>query len=157
MMYKGNGRMIMSERHAYRTNVQWSTKRKGKLSTFGMPTIEVATPPEFPSGHPDIWSPEHLFVGAAEVCLMTTFLAIAEKSKLQFVNYVSEAEGTLEKTESGFQVTTIVIRPKVTVTVAEDLQRAVKLLHKAEAHCLISNSMKTTVSIEPEAVLAQLP
>ena len=88
---------------------------------------------------------------------MTTFLAIAEKSKLQFVNYVSEAEGTLEKTESGFQVTTIVIRPKVTVTVAEDLQRAVKLLHKAEAHCLISNSMKTTVSIEPEAVLAQLP
>ncbi len=101
----------MSDVHTYRTSVQWSTKRKGKLATKGMPVIEVATPPEFPGGHPGIWSPEHLFVGAAEVCLMTTFLAIAEKSKLEFLNYASEAVGTLEKTDSGFQVTRIVIHP----------------------------------------------
>jgi len=75
----------MSDSHIYHTNVQWSTQRKGKLSNKGMPTIEIATPPEFPGGHPDIWSPEHLFVASAEICLMTTFLSIAEKSKLLVV------------------------------------------------------------------------
>lgn len=142
----------MSDVHTYRTSVQWSTKRKGKLATKGMPAIEVATPPEFPGGHPGIWSPEHLFVGAAEVCLMTTFLAIAEKSKLEFLNYASEAVGTLEKTDSGFQVTRIVIHPVVTVSRDEDIERALKLLEKAEKHCLISNSMKSEVGIEPKAV-----
>ena len=144
----------MSDVHTYQTSVQWSTRRKGKLATEGMPSIEVATPPEFPGGHPGIWSPEHLFVGAAEVCLMTTFLSIAEKSKLEFLNYVSEAVGTLEKTESGFQVTKIIIRPVVTVSHEADIDRAVKLLEKAEKHCLISNSMKTEVGIEPKALLS---
>lgn len=143
----------MSDVHTYKTNVQWSTKRKGKLTTAGMPVIEVATPVEFPGGHPDIWSPEHLFVGAAEICLMTTFLSIAEKSKLHFVNYTSEAVGTLEKTEEGLRMTKIVIYPKVVVTETEDIERAVKLLEKAEKHCLISNSMKTEVSMEPHAML----
>jgi peroxiredoxin-like protein len=141
----------MSESHIYHTKVQWSTQRKGKLSNKGMPTIEVATPPEFPGGHPDIWSPEHLFVGAAEICLMTTFLAIAEKSKLVFKNYLSEAEGFMEKTESGFQITRIVIYPKVVVASEDDVEKAIKILEKAERHCVISNSMKTQVTIQPKA------
>ncbi len=44
--------------------------------------IEVATPPEFPKGIAGIWSPEHLLVAAVSSCLMTTFLAVAENSKL---------------------------------------------------------------------------
>ncbi len=143
----------MSDIHTYTTNVQWSAMRKGKLGTKGMPTIEVATPPEFPGGHPGIWSPEHLFVGSAEICLMTTFLSIAEKSKLAFLNYASEAVGTLEKTDAGMQFTRIVITPTVVVPSADDVERTVKTLEKAERYCLISNSMKTEVSIEPKVVV----
>lgn len=143
----------MSDIHTYTTNVQWSAMRKGKLGTKGMPTIEVATPPEFPGGHPGIWSPEHLFVGSAEICLMTTFLSIAEKSKLVFLNYTSEATGTLEKTDAGMQFTRIVITPTVVVSSDDDVERTVKILDKAERYCLISNSMKTEVSIEPKVVV----
>ncbi|HLW21758.1 MAG TPA: OsmC family protein [Sphaerochaetaceae bacterium] len=139
----------MSEHHAYRTQVQWSTQRKGKLSSAGFPTIEIATPPDFPGGHAGIWSPEHLFVGAAEICLMTTFLSLAEKTKLDFHNYVSEAEGILEKAEGGLQITKISIRPSIVVATSEDTDKALKLIEKAERYCLISNSMKTEVSIEP--------
>lgn len=145
----------MSDVHTYRTSVQWSTKRKGKLATEGMPVIEVATPPEFPGGHPGIWSPEHLYVASAEICLMTTFLSIAEKAKLGFRNYASEAVGTLEKVEKGLQVTKIVIYPKVTVADNEDVEKAITLLQKAEKYCLISNSMKTQVSIEPKAEVSR--
>ena len=146
----------MAEIHTYTTNVQWSAMRKGKLGTKGMPTIEVATPPEFPGGHPGIWSPEHLFVGSAEICLMTTFLSIAEKSKLVFLNYASEATGTLEKTDAGMQFTRIVITPTVVVSSDDDVERTVKILEKAERYCLISNSMKTEVSIEPKVVVRPL-
>lgn len=138
----------MAESHIYVTNVQWSVDRKGKLSTNGMPTIEVATPVEFPKGHPNIWSPEHLYVGAAEVCLMTTFLAVAEKAALSFLNYTSKAEGRLEKTEDGFLFTEIVIYPRVVVTNQEDVEKARTLFERAKRHCLISNSMKTKVTVE---------
>ncbi len=142
----------MSDVHVYHTSVQWSTRRKGKLGSMGMPNIEVATPPEFPGGHPGIWSPEHLFVGAAEICLMTTFLSLAEKAKLRFANYTSEAEGFLEKTEGELRFTRIVLYPKVVVEREEDVEKAHKLLEKAEKYCLISNSMRTEVSIQPTVI-----
>jgi organic hydroperoxide reductase OsmC/OhrA len=122
-----------------------------------MPTIEVATPVEFPGGHPDIWSPEHLFVGAAEICLMTTFLSLAEKTKLAFVGYTSESEGIMEKAEGGLQFTRIVIYPKVVVTHGDDVEKTRKLLENAERYCLISNSMKTEVSMEPTVTVKKEP
>jgi organic hydroperoxide reductase OsmC/OhrA len=143
----------MAETHIYSTALYWSQERKGVLSSGGLPDIEVATPPEFPKGHPGIWSPEHLFVAAAEVCLMTTFLAIAEKSRLDFSAYSSQAEGTLEKTAAGYLVTSILIRPRVVISDQAQSDRAMKIIEMAEKHCLISNSMKSEVSIAPEILV----
>lgn len=69
---------MTNEKHIYKTNLRWESNRRGVLSAPGLPDLAVATPPEFPGGHPGIWSPEHLFVASAEVCVMTTFLAIGE-------------------------------------------------------------------------------
>lgn len=80
---------------------------------------------------------------------MTTFLSIAEKSRLEFVQYSSEAVGTLEKTAEGMLMTKIVIKPKVVIKDEGKKDRTLLLLDKAEKYCLISNSMKTAVSIEP--------
>jgi peroxiredoxin-like protein len=142
----------MADTHTYTTALRWDQERKGVLSSQGLPEIEVATPPEFPKGHPGIWSPEHLFVAAAEVCLMTTFLAIAEKSKLEFTEYSSQAVGTLEKTDAGYLMTKILIKPKVVIPAQAQADRALKILEMSEKHCLISNSMKTEVSIAPEII-----
>ncbi len=142
----------MAETHTYTTALRWDQERKGVLSSQGLPEVEVATPPEFPKGHPGLWSPEHLFVAAAEVCLMTTFLAIAEKSKLEFSEYSSQAVGTLEKTDAGYLITKILIRPKVVIPAQAQADRVLKILEMSEKHCLISNSMKTEVSIAPEII-----
>lgn len=139
----------MSDTHTYTTSVTYSEQRKGVLSSDGLSSFEVASPPQFPSGHEGIWSPEHLYVASAEICLMTTFLSIAEKSRLEFVEYSSEAVGTLETIEKGMLMTKIVIRPKVVIRDENKKERALLLLQKAEKYCLISNSMKTEVTIEP--------
>ena len=105
----------MAERHVYHTTVRWRERRRGTLGSPDLPPLDIATPPEFPGGHPGIWSPEHLYVAAAEACLMTTFLAIAENSKLEFSEYSSQAEGTLEKTEEGMMITEIVLKPRLVI------------------------------------------
>lgn len=145
----------MANNHVYTTSLRYTEQRKGMLSAEGLPSFEVATPPQFPQGHEGIWSPEHLFVAAAEVCLMTTFLSIAEKSRLEFVEYTSSAEGVLEQTAEGMLMTKIIIKPKVIIQDASKVERAFLLLEKAEKYCLISNSMKSEVSIKPTVELQQ--
>ena len=141
---------MADEKHTYTTSLKWVSQRKGTLSPDGLPELSVATPPQFPGGHPGIWSPEHLFVAAAEVCLMTTFLAIAETSNLEYTEYSSQAEGLLEKTEQGYMITEIVIRPRVVIKDPAALDRARRIIEKAEQHCLISKSMKTRVRVEAD-------
>ncbi|HQA75225.1 OsmC family protein, partial [Flavobacterium sp.] len=86
------------EKHTYTVNLIWENDRKGIMSSPELATkIEVATPPEFDKGMPNIWSPEHLFTASVVSCFMTTFLAIAEYSKLEYIKFSCNAEGVLEK------------------------------------------------------------
>lgn len=139
---------VRSKVYHYHTTVRWTEQRKGVISCAGKPDVEVATPPEF-KGHPNIWSPEDLFVASANICLMTTFLAFAERAGLAFSSYESEAEGKLELVEGKFQFTAITLKPTITLKSAADVGKAKELIEKAEANCLISNSMKAQVTLEP--------
>ncbi len=133
--------------YIYHTLVKWTEQRKGVISCSGKPDVQVATPPEF-KGHEGIWSPEDLFVASANVCLMTTFLAVAERAGLAFTSYESVAEGRLEMVDGRFQFTAITLKPTITLSVKADAAKAKELIEKAEVNCLISNSMKARVSLE---------
>lgn len=137
-----------SKVYLYQTSVKWTEQRKGVIACEGKPDVQVATPPEF-KGHEGIWSPEDLFVASANICLMTTFLAVAERAGLAFSTYESAAEGRLELVEGTFQFTTIAIRPIITLKSGDDADKAKELIEKAERNCLISNSMKANVTLEP--------
>ena len=120
------------------------------MSAPDLPDLEVDAPPEF-RGHEGVWTPEHLFVAAVNSCFMTTFLAIAENSKLEFVSFSADAKGQLEKLDGqGFIMTEVVLRPKLLISHARDAERAGRILEKAERNCLISNSIKTEIKLEPE-------
>lgn len=142
---------VRSKSYRYHTAVRWTGQKIGMSSVAGKPNLQVATPPEF-KGHEGIWSPEDLFVAAANACLMTTFLSFAERADLGFTAYESDAEGVLELVDGKFMFTTIVLKPKVTLKPGEDAGKAKELVMKAEANCLISNSMKTRVTVEPNIV-----
>lgn len=136
------------KRYLYHTSVKWTEQRKGVISCAGKPDVEVATPPEF-KGHDGIWSPEDVFVASANICLMTTFLAVAERAGLAFTSYDSSAEGTLELVDGKFQFTAITLKPVITLPPGGDAAKANELIEKAEANCLISNSMKAHVTLVP--------
>lgn len=137
--------------------VEWKGKRGGELRAEGLPAVAVAAPPEF-QGEEGTWTPEHLFVASVNACFLTTFLAIAENSKLKIVKFSSKARGKLEKSDvSGYQITEIVLKPELVIGAAKDLDRAARILQKAEKNCLISNSIKSVVKLEPEVYHEQSP
>jgi organic hydroperoxide reductase OsmC/OhrA len=144
------------EPHIYNVSVVWSNDRKGMMcspelkgSAPSAGCIEVATPPEFPKGIPGIWSPEHLFTAAVNSCLMTTFLSIAENSRLDFVSFQCESKGKLEQIDGKFMMTEVLLEPVVVVMEEKDVEKALKVLQKSEANCLISNSIKAKVIMKP--------
>ena len=146
----------MENKYFYSTEVEWTKEREGDLCAPVLPCLHVDAPPEF-KGHEGSWTPEHLFVGAVNSCFMTTFLAIAENSKLDFVSFKTAANGKLEKLDGqGFMMTEITLRPQLVIAQARDTERASRILEKAEKHCLISNSIKTTVHLEPKIDVAGL-
>lgn len=141
----------MDTAHYYEVNLSWEKDRKGVMTSPVLNNnIEVATPPEFPKGMPGIWSPEHLLVAAVDSCLMTTFLAIAENSKFDFISFESHAVGKLERIDSKYLISEVVLSPVLTVTHDADKERAIRILQKSEAACLVSNSVKATIVFKPE-------
>ncbi len=142
------------EAHYYNVNVNWNETRKGvmcspELNKNENTCIEVATPPEFPEGIPGIWSPEHLFTAAVSSCLMTTFLSIAENSKLSFTGFSCQSKGKLEQVDGKFMMSEILLEPTVTISNEKDRERAERVLQKSEAACLISNSVKSKITMIP--------
>ena len=147
----------MTDNHEYQVDLTWKEDRKGEVSSPELTdTIETATPPDFPKGMPNIWSPEHFLVAAVESCLMTTFLAIAENSKLEFISFKSTAIGKLDKVEGKFQMTEITLKPVLEITDENNAERAKRIIEKSEKACLISNSIKTKITLETEIVIASV-
>ena len=141
--------------HFYETEVEWIQQKRGGLTAPGLPSLEVATPPEF-QGHEGMWSPEHYFIASINACFVTTFLAISQMSKLEFVSFCAKAQGKLDKVEGGgLQMTEIILRPQLVIRYSRDLERAGRILEKAEKNCLISNSVKTQIKLQPELLRAQ--
>ncbi len=144
------------DKHTYNVNISWTQDRKGMMCSPELKNnenndtncLEVATPPEFPGGMANIWSPEHLFTAAVSSCLMTTFLAIADYSKLEYVSFKCESKGILEKVEGKFVISEVLLFPEVVIKDEMKRERAERILDKSEKACLISNSIISKVTME---------
>jgi organic hydroperoxide reductase OsmC/OhrA len=141
----------------YETEVEWTGARDLKLSSGNLSAIGAGAGPEF-QGRKENWSPEHLFVASLNSCFALTLIAIAEFSKVALVNLASTATGKLEKVEGiGYQITEVVLKPRVVLASAGDLSRMPRILEKAKENCFVSNSIKSAIKIEPEIFHHQTP
>lgn len=131
----------------YHNKLKWKGEKKADLKFVeSKQEIEVATPPEF-GGHENIISPEDLFVSSANVCYMTTLLGTIKNMGVELVSYESEAEGILETVGKMKIFTKIIIKPRIKAKETDEKIRMI--LDHAEKRCLVANSMKTQVIIEP--------
>ena len=142
--------------HEYNVGIAWEGGRKGLLFSpevtgppFNAEGIEVATPPQFSKGVPGMWSPEHLFTAAVNSCFMTTFLALAENFKLKFESFTCDARGRLELVSNSWEMTEVILSPLVKIDDEGQRALALKVLQRAEKACLISNSIKSKVTLQP--------
>jgi organic hydroperoxide reductase OsmC/OhrA len=72
----------MESHHEYRINTFYAGPRKGIVQAEGvLPSVSFSAPPEF-LGEPGFWTPEHFLVASVASCFVSTFSAIAEKSRL---------------------------------------------------------------------------
>jgi peroxiredoxin-like protein len=140
--------------YTYEVNLKWKGKRKGLLSSPVLPqNIEVATPPEFPKGIEEIWSPEHLFVASINSCLLTTFLSIAENSKLQFISFDSKSVCNVDMIDGKYTITEIILQPKLVIPYSQKPERARHILEMSEKACIISDAIKANIRLEPEIII----
>lgn len=143
--------------HQYNVNLKWNADRVGEVSSPELNSkIEVATPPQFPKGVEGIWSPEHFFTAAVNSCFMTTFLAIAENSRLEFKEFNCNAVGVLEQIDGKYLMTEVILNPTLVITKEEDKEKALRVLDKSEKACLISNSINSKVSLNPIVTVPEI-
>lgn len=139
---------IRPKSFTYRTKVIGVEGRSATLRSEGKPPLRVASPPEF-RGVAGVWTPEDLFVAAIEVCLMLTFVGIAEKRGLQLSKYESEAEGLLEWEQESYRFTRVVVSPTITLFDEQSIVAAREIIERAHATCLVAKSVACEVVVEP--------
>ncbi len=134
--------------HSFDVDIRWKEGLRGEATARGAThSVPFSVPREFggPGGE---WTPEHFFASAVGTCVMATFLSIAQMSKLTIAGYESSASCTMEKGPDGLRITKVKLSPRILVTTEKDVERAQRMIEKAEKMCPISNSVKATVSLE---------
>jgi organic hydroperoxide reductase OsmC/OhrA len=119
------------------------------LESKGLPRLASAPPEEF-GGSGDEWSPETLLTAAVADCFVLTFRAIASASKLAWGRLECRAEGILDRLEGKAQFTELRLHASLTVPEGTNVERAERLLEKAEQTCLVTSSLKAPAALTVE-------
>jgi organic hydroperoxide reductase OsmC/OhrA len=135
--------------HHYDVTVTASEKGPAEIMSHELMTLRSAPPRQF-EGPGDLWSPETLLVAAVADCLVLTFRAIAQLSKLQWSLITCDAEGTVDRPEGIARFTAIRLRARVVLPAGADHEKACRVLEKAEKACLVGNSLKCEPMLEVE-------
>jgi peroxiredoxin-like protein len=126
--------------HRYTVNASIRPNGDVPLSTEGVRVIESASPKEF-DGPGNQWSPEGLLTAAVADCFVLSFRAIATASRFTWHHLEARTEGTVDRVDGKMRFTRFDTHAKLHVAAGADVERAKRLLEKAEAACLVSNSL----------------
>ena len=137
--------------HRYIVNAAVRPDGDIPLSAEGVRIIESAPPKEF-DGPGNQWSPEALLTAAVTDCFVLSFRAIAAASKYPWVSLDSRTEGTLDRVDGKMRFTRFDTHAKLHVPAGADVERAKKLLEKAELTCLVANSLNSERHLTVEVI-----
>ena len=133
--------------HAYVATGVGTPDSDPDISSDRLPTLRTALPSEF-GGTGDRWSPETLLVAAVADCFLLTFRGLARVRQLRWTSIQCEVVGRLDRVERLLQFTEFRIRARVELRSASDESLARQVLERAEATCLITNSLKAPCLLE---------
>ncbi len=132
--------------HHYAVRAPAQGSHEVLLSSDQLPPLQTAPPTQF-GGPGDLWSPETLLLGALTDCFILTFRAMASASHVEWKALSADADGTLDRVDGVTRFTEVALHAHLTVPADVDIERAQRLLTKAEKGCLIRNSLTATVTL----------
>lgn len=139
----------MEDSLRFRVVAWWASGRAGIARSSSAPNaIHFTSPPAF-GGFEGRWTPEDLLLCAIASCYTTTFKALADHSKLAYIDLQVEAEGAISRADNGYNFGQVLIHANLTIPKEADRARALKLLHKAKEICLVSRALSVEQKFEP--------
>ena len=137
--------------HQYDVELRGGPSGYAQVTTPGIPELRTA-PPKSYDGPGDAWSPEHLLLASVQTCFLFTLRALARLSKLEFSRLELSATGTVDRRDGVTRFIEIVLRPRITVAYGTVRGRALRVLEKSEQACLVSASLSTPITLQPEVI-----
>lgn len=144
--------------HHYRVRCAWEGSTAAGYDSYDRGHTATAAPaidalpmsadPAF-LGDPAAVNPEQLLVLAASSCQLLSFLAVAARARIDVVAYADDAEAVMPEDDPPVRITTIVLRPAISVRGAVDEDRLRHLCAVAHRECFIANSLTSEVLVEP--------
>lgn len=151
----------MAENHSYPVALSWhgstgkgydAYSRDHQVAPAELTGMKLSSDPHF-GGDPALANPEQLVVMAASSCQLLSFLAVAARARLDVVDYVDAAEGTMPEGNSPMSITHIALHPVVTLAPGSRVDRLERLTHIAHKECFIANSLRSRISIDARFVI----
>jgi organic hydroperoxide reductase OsmC/OhrA len=95
------------------------------------------------------YNPEELLVASLSACHLLAYLHLCAVNQVVVTGYEDAASGTMEESPDGSgKMTTVVLRPVVTITPESDAEKAQSLHADAHRLCFIANSVNFPVTHE---------
>jgi organic hydroperoxide reductase OsmC/OhrA len=140
--------------HDYKVEANAAYNGNPIIESETVQPIESAAPREF-GGPGNLWSPETMMAGAVASCFILTFRGVARASSFPWVSLTCVAEARLDRCDGTLRFTEFILRPTLEIPAGGDRDRAIRLLEKAERGCLVVNSLRSAVRLEPTVI--QIP
>jgi organic hydroperoxide reductase OsmC/OhrA len=157
------------KQHTYEVRVDWTGndgegtksyrgyRRDHCILSDGKPQIQGSSDPSF-RGDSTRYNPEELLVASLSACHMLWYLHLCSANQVIVLAYEDGATGVMQEDDDGSGVfIRVLLRPKVTISVGNDLDKAAALHGEAHRYCFIANSVKFPVEIEPEIIESSIP
>ncbi|HEY4304151.1 MAG TPA: OsmC family protein [Gemmatimonadaceae bacterium] len=161
-----NIRPKTDERHEYALSLVWTGAAKGPTSSYQSYSREYeyrigdkapqrgSADPHF-RGDPSLYNPEEMLVIALSTCHLLSYLAECARGGVQVTAYEDSASGVMMMKDGKLRFTAVVLRPRVTIAVGSDIEKATSLHHQAHEDCYIANSVNFPVTNEPMIRVAE--
>jgi peroxiredoxin-like protein len=141
----------------FATRLDWLEKKEGIITANDVKdALRVATPKVF-GGEGEEWSPEHLLISAVSSCFMTTYLFFAEKVQLEITYLNCLVTGQVSLENGKYELIGIDLYPKIYIRDETFRERAMRVLKRTEAHCLVSSALRTPVVYHSEVLQGAHP
>jgi organic hydroperoxide reductase OsmC/OhrA len=138
--------------HHYLVNADAHSEGTVTVSSQGLESLFTTSPPQF-GGPEGYWSPETMLVGSVANCYILTFRSIARASNFEWNSLTCSVDGVLERIDRVTQFTEFRLKAILHLPPGSNEDKAKKLLEKAGAYCLITNSLKGTEYVDAKVIV----